>query len=177
MWWLAQRGMEMGTDCWIQNIMVPRNAWDIKLGDGVMIDRHGILLSTGDRKQVPRITIYDGVYINRFSFLDATEKIEIGAHTMIGPHCYITDHDHGFDPDEPLGRQPMDTEPTTIGTNVWVGAGVAVLKGVNIGDGAVIGAGAVVTSSVEKGAKVAGVPGRQIGWCGKRQDSEASQNS
>jgi acetyltransferase-like isoleucine patch superfamily enzyme len=156
--------MTIGANCWIQNVMVPRNAWDVELGDQVMLDRHSVLLSTGNRKETPRIQINDCVYLNRFSVLDATERIEIGAHTMIGPHCYITDHDHGFAPDELVKDQAMPSAPVTIGTDVWIGAGATVLKGVSIGAQAVVGAGAVVTEDIEPGAKVAGVPGRRIGW-------------
>jgi acetyltransferase-like isoleucine patch superfamily enzyme len=150
--------------------MVPRNPWDIELGDGVMLDRHTTLLTTGERADAPRILIQDNVYVNRFSFFDATERIEIGAHTMIGPHCYITDHDHGFAPDTLVKNQPMPSAPISIGEDAWIGAGVTILKGVTIGKKAVIGAGAVITDDVEAGAKVAGIPGRRIGWRVERKE-------
>lgn len=52
----------------------------------------------------------------------------------------------------------------SIGSDVWIGAGVVVLQGVEIGHGAVVGAGAVVTKSVEPYAVVAGVPARHISY-------------
>jgi acetyltransferase-like isoleucine patch superfamily enzyme len=99
---------------------------------------------------------------NRFTFIDASEKIEIGENSMIGPHCYITDHDHGHAVNQPVGQQPLIGSPVCIGREVWIGAGGIILKGVTIGDGAVIGAGAVVTKSVPANVIVAGVPARQI---------------
>ncbi|MCS3748873.1 acetyltransferase-like isoleucine patch superfamily enzyme [Salinibacter ruber] len=144
--------------------MIPRNPWDIELGTGVMLDRHVVLLCTGGQKAFPRIHVQDRVYVNRFTFIDATERIEIAPHTMIGPHCYITDHDHGFDPDTLVKHQPMPSAPVSIGKDAWIGAGVTILKGVSVGPKAVVGAGAVVTEDVEAGAKVAGVPGRRVGW-------------
>jgi acetyltransferase-like isoleucine patch superfamily enzyme len=87
---------------------------------------------------------------------------------MIGPHCYLTDHDHGFAPATQRDRQPFVSAPVVIGNNVWIGAGAAVLKGVTIGDGAVIGAGAVVTHDVAAGAVAAGVPARSRVALGRR---------
>jgi acetyltransferase-like isoleucine patch superfamily enzyme len=85
---------------------------------------------------------------------------------MIGPFCYITDADHGTEPNLPVPKQLMKTAPVNIDTEVWLGAGVKVLKGVTIGKGAIIGAGAVVTRDVPPGAIAAGVPARVIGQRG-----------
>ncbi len=95
--------------------------------------------------------------------IDASDRIEIGQNTMIGPFCYITDHDHGMSNDIPVNQQPLKGAPVQIGRDVWLGAGVIVLKGVVIGDGAIVGAGSVITKDVPAGAKVVGVPARQIG--------------
>ena len=80
---------------------------------------------------------------------------------MIGPFCYITDHDHGVGA-TPFAHQPLVEDPVRLGNNVWIGAHAVVLKGVSIGDNAIIGAGAVVTGNVESGARVIGVPGRAL---------------
>ena len=82
---------------------------------------------------------------------------------MIGPSCYVTDHDHGMSAGQNIALQPLRSAPTRIGNDVWIGAGAIVLKGVTIGDGAVIAAGAVVTKNVPAGAIVAGVPASTVG--------------
>src|SRR5262249_53508115 len=130
--------------------------------DAVALDDEGVLLTTGARKAKPRLHIGSGTYVNRFTMFDASDSIQIGARCMIGPFCYITDHDHGFDKEWPISDQPLIEAPVRVGNNVWIGAHAIILKGVTIGDNAVIGAGAVVTRNVGSGERVAGVPGRAI---------------
>ena len=162
--WLRLLGVHIGPRCWIQDVMLPRNPWDISLEGGVGLDRHVVLLTTGQRSTAPRIVLHRGCYVNRFTIFDASERIEVGAGTFIGPHCYITDHDHGMRKGTPVARQELTGAPVIIGADVWIGAGVIILKGVQIGEGAIIGAGAVVTKSVPPFAKMLGVPARQVGW-------------
>ena len=52
--------------------------------------------------------------------------------------------------------------PTTLGNDVWIGAGAMIRGGLKIGDGAIIGAGAVVTKGVPPYAIFAGVPARMV---------------
>ena len=81
---------------------------------------------------------------------------------MIGPHCYITDGDHGTAAGTTVGKQPMKTQPVIIEDGVWLGAGVIVLKGVTIGRNAVVGAGSVVTKNVAANSVVVGIAARPV---------------
>jgi maltose O-acetyltransferase len=156
-------GVRIGRKCWIRRIHVPRNPWDIVISDGVALDDYVVLLTTGSRGNAPRLVIDGGTYVNRFTMFDASESIEVGRNCLIGPFCYITDHDHRIELAGTIAEQPLVGGPVRIGSNVWIGAGAIILKGVNIGNGAVIGAGAVVTRHVRSDEKVAGVPARMIG--------------
>jgi acetyltransferase-like isoleucine patch superfamily enzyme len=89
---------------------------------------------------------------------DVSEEIRLGRNCLIGPLCYITDHDHGHECDRPVQEQDLVASPVIVGNDVWIGAGAIILKGVSVGDGAVIGAGSVVTRSVPPYGKVGGVP-------------------
>jgi maltose O-acetyltransferase len=157
-------GVRIGRRCWIRRVRVPRNPWDVTIEDGAALDDDVVLLTTGARGKRPKVVIGKGTYVNRFTMFDASEHIEVGRNCMIGPYCYITDHDHGTEAPGWIAEQPLVSRPVQIGDNVWIGAGAFVLKGVTVGDGAVIGAGAVVTRSVRPGDKVVGSPARVIGY-------------
>jgi acetyltransferase-like isoleucine patch superfamily enzyme len=109
-----------------------------------------------------KIVIGESTYINRTTMIDACHRLEIGAHCMIGPFCYITDHDHAFGTAHDPGAGPLISEPTYIGDRCWLGAHVSVLKGVTIGEGSVIGAGSVVTKSLPAGVVAVGNPARVV---------------
>jgi acetyltransferase-like isoleucine patch superfamily enzyme len=65
-----------------------------------------------------------------------------------------------FDRAKRMAPDAVDTGPTVIGNDVFIGVGAIVLGGVTVGDGAVIGAGAVVNKPVPPYAVVVGNPAR-----------------
>ena len=160
--WFRSLGVRIGGYVWLRRVSIPRQWSDITIEAGCSFDEGVVLLCSGPAR-VDKLVVRSGTYLNRFTMLDAHERIEVGANCMIGPHCYITDGDHGMAPGVLVSKQPMKTQPVIIDEGVWLGAGVIVLKGVIIGRDAIIGAGAVVTKSVGAGEKVAGIPARLIG--------------
>jgi acetyltransferase-like isoleucine patch superfamily enzyme len=159
--WFRLLGVRLRGYIWMRRISIPRNWNDITLEAPASLDEGVVLLCSGPAKS-DKLLIRKGTYINRHTMIDVSESLEIGEDCMIGPYSYLTDHDHGQTNDLPIKSQPLIGKPVRIGRNVWLGAGVIVLKGVTIGENAVVGAGAVVTRNVPPGAKVAGIPARQI---------------
>jgi len=157
---LRTMGMSIGRRCRLSSVDISRNPWDVELADGVALDRGVVLLTTGERLDRPRLRIGPGTYVNRNTMFDASVSITVGANVMIGPLCYVTDHDHGTAQGHPVGQMALVEAPVIIEDNVWLGAGVVVLKGVTISRDAVIGAGSVVTRDVPPGARYVGVPAR-----------------
>jgi acetyltransferase-like isoleucine patch superfamily enzyme len=67
-----------------------------------------------------------------------------------------------FDRARRMAPDAVDTGPTVIGNDVFIGVGAIVLGGVTVGDGAVIGAGAVVSKPVPPYAVVVGNPAQVV---------------
>jgi acetyltransferase-like isoleucine patch superfamily enzyme len=152
-------GMRIHGRVSLRRIEVRRHVSGIELHDGAALDRGVTLLLTGESA---RIILGPQTYVNRHTMFDASERIEVGARTMIGPFCYFTDHDHEIAPGAAPGEGPLISRPTTIGPRCWIGAHVTILKGVTIGEGTVIGAGSVVTKSLPPGVIAVGNPARVL---------------
>ncbi len=85
--------------------------------------------------------IGDGAIVNTGAIIE--HDCRIGAHAHIAPGARIA----GL---------------VTVGSGAHVGIGAVVIEGVRIGAGALVAAGAVVLQDVEDGARVAGVPAREM---------------
>jgi acetyltransferase-like isoleucine patch superfamily enzyme len=155
-------GVNITGYAWLQKISIPRNWADITIEKNAALDLGVVLLASGPPKK-NKIHIHSGVYINRYTILDAHQSIVIERNVMIGPHTYITDADHGLQKKQLIKVQPMTIRPVRIEQDAWIGAHVTILKGVTIGRGAIIGSGAVVTKNIEPYTINVGIPARKIG--------------
>jgi acetyltransferase-like isoleucine patch superfamily enzyme len=157
--WYRLLGMKIEGKVRLARIESPMRPACITLRAGAALDRDVTLLAVND---AARIVIGARCYINRHTMFDASEHIEVGDDTMIGPFCYLTDHDHIFGPDKAPNQTPLVSAPTRIGPRCWLGAHVSVLKGVTIGEGTVVGAGSVVTKDLPAGVVAVGTPARVV---------------
>jgi acetyltransferase-like isoleucine patch superfamily enzyme len=127
----------------------------------------------------PEVTIGRHTYgHDRSTFPIITEgaRIEIGAFCSIAPGVrilgggeHVTSRVSTFplnarlaDPAKRNAPDALETGPTLIGNDVWLGLGAIILGGVTVGDGAVVGAGAVVTEAIPPYAVVVGNPARVV---------------
>jgi acetyltransferase-like isoleucine patch superfamily enzyme len=158
------RALGVGIDgyVWMRRIDIPRNFDQISLAKGVALDDGVTLLAVGEATGTKKIEIGENTYINRYTMIDAARQIRIGRGVGIGPHCYITDHDHGMAPGAPVMTQPLVARPTVISDGVWLGAGCIVLKGVTVGENTVVGAGSVVVHDLPADIVAVGRPARVV---------------
>lgn len=83
---------------------------------------------------------------------------------LLGPDVFITDHNHGMNPEIAGGysRQPLIVKDVHIGEGVWLGQRVCVMPGVTIGAHSIVGANSVVTHDVPPYSIAVGAPARVI---------------
>lgn len=109
------------------------------------------------------IAIGHNAFVGPYAVIYGHGGVHIGPHALISMHCRILSSNHTMPPPDRLIRsQPDELLPTSIGSDVWLGAGVTVLGGVTIGDGCVVGAGAVVVHDLPPQSVAVGVPARVI---------------
>jgi acetyltransferase-like isoleucine patch superfamily enzyme len=110
------------------------------------------------------INLERGVFIGPYTVVYGHGGVTVGEDTLISMHCRILSSNHTVPATERRIRwEPDILEPTKIGCDVWLGAGVTVLAGVAIGDGCVVGAGAVVTKDLPPYSIALGVPAKITG--------------
>jgi len=107
------------------------------------------------------VRVGDRCSVNPFTILSGHGGLTIGNDVRIASHCVLltTEHVHG-DATRPIGAQGVESRPTTICDDVWIGTHAVILAGVTVGRGSVVAAGAVVTRDVPPGSVVGGVPAR-----------------
>lgn len=133
----------------------------------------------GEYSRVKKHAELRNVYLDDYSYVSQGSMVVgtvIGKFVSVGPGCFIGlwEHDdqvstHTFYLYETSGNFvrgyknfKKDGIQTTIGSDVWIGAGAIVKKGVQISTGAIVGAGAVVTKDVEPYSIVVGHPAKKI---------------
>ena len=155
---LRMRGARIGAKSSVGARLTVFRTKSITLGTRVEIE-HDVFLKTISGS----LTVGDYAFIGRGCEIDVALAVTIGAHTLLAPNVFITDHTHNHARARKLDEQGNRAAAVVIGSDAWIGAHAVVLAGVTIGDGAIVGAGAVVTKDVAPYAIVAGVPARVIG--------------
>jgi acetyltransferase-like isoleucine patch superfamily enzyme len=125
-----------------------------------------------DRYTFPVFTDSARVTVGAFCSISAGVRILGGGEHVKGRPSTFPFNARIFDPAKRASLDSLDTGPTTIGNDVWIGLGAIILSGSTIGDGAIVGAGAIVSGVVPPYAIVVGNPAKVIDY---RFDKETQE--
>lgn len=113
-----------------------------------------------------KINIVIGKYtdIGRRTTITSAKSIRIGDKVLIGPNCFITDHNHGYEnlEEAPLDQGVTNIRPVLIGEHVWIGTNSIILPGVVLGKHVVIGANSVVNMNIPDFCVAVGSPAKIV---------------
>ena len=157
----------IGKNCYVGRRLEMNTPKFFNLGDNVRIGHDARLAfynNFAGKVNQPSLEIGDRAYIgNHFTVLCA-DRIRIGEDALIASYVMISSENHGNDPESELvyGKQPLKTNPVTIGSGVWIGEKVSILPGVTIGEKSIIGTNSVVTSDVPPYSIAVGSPAKVI---------------
>jgi acetyltransferase-like isoleucine patch superfamily enzyme len=158
-------GAEIGASCVVRagaEVRLGSEWWcrgKIEIGDRCSLERGALVHPCGGK-----IRLGKNVYVGPYAVIYGHGGVEIGDGTLIATHGQIFSSNHQIPSvGIPIRSVPDEPLPTTIGRDVWLGAGVVVLGGVKIGDHCVVGAGSVVSRDLEEAVIAVGIPARVIG--------------
>lgn len=117
------------------------------------------------------IELGENFYANHNLVILDGGKVTFGDNVFVAPNCGFYTAGHPIDSQ----RRNQGLEyayPITVGSNVWIGAGVQVMPGVSIGSNVVIGGGSVVVRDIPDNSVAVGNPCKVI-----RAITEADQKT
>lgn len=111
-----------------------------------------------------KLTIGNNVRCTSRCRITCAGHITIENDVLIAPDVFITDHNHGMNPDTKGGYfpQPLVIKDVVIGEGVWLGQRVCVMPGVTVGAHSIVGANSVVTHDVPPFSIAVGAPARVV---------------
>ena len=117
-----------------------------------------------ERKLASKLMVGTHVRITARCRITCAGTITIGDDALFAPDVFITDHNHGMNPEAEGGYSPQDImiRDVVIGKGIWLGQRVCVLPGVTIGDHSIVGANGVVTHDIPPYSLAVGAPARVI---------------
>ena len=140
---------------------------NIVIGSNTFIGEGSELLAYKSHFERPldsHLVIGEHVRITARCRIACAGNITIGDDALFAPDVFITDHNHGMNPELEGGYSPQNITiaDVTIGEGVWLGQRVCVLPGVNVGAHSIVGANSVVTKDIPPYSLAVGAPARVV---------------
>jgi lipopolysaccharide O-acetyltransferase len=164
---LCAPGFRAGRSPRLLGLLHMRIGRNLNAGDGLWLE--SVVEYAGERFN-PQLIIGENATLSDSVHIACLRSVTIGSGLLCGSGVIITDHSHGAyrgdtqsDPAiPPAQRFLFSAGEVVIGSNVWLGDGVAVLAGAILGDGVIIGANSVVTGTIPPSTIAVGAPAKPI---------------
>jgi acetyltransferase-like isoleucine patch superfamily enzyme len=109
------------------------------------------------------IIFEDNISIGQNFHITSAGNLTIGSNTTISGNVFITNIDHDY---QEIGKLILDqkhiVKETVIGSNCFIGYGVAIQAGTVLGKQCVVGASAVVRGHFPDYSVIVGIPGKVV---------------
>lgn len=156
----------VGKDCCGKGCIIV-GAEKIKIDDEAYIEEGTEIIALNNHANMginAEIIIGKNTRIHSRTRITAAGSVTIGNNVLIAPEVFITDHNHGMNPElkEGYAKQELIIKPVKINEGTWIGQRVCILPGVTIGQHCIIGAGSVCTHSIPDYCMAVGVPARVV---------------
>lgn len=115
-----------------------------------------------DNKFFPNLKIGDNCSITGKLKILCAGNITIGNNVTFASDVFISDENHGTNPDGNYLDNKLEVKDVSIGDGSWIGEKVCILPGASVGKKCIVGAGAVVTKKFPDYCMIAGNPAKVI---------------
>ncbi|MFZ2959110.1 MAG: acyltransferase [Candidatus Ozemobacteraceae bacterium] len=107
------------------------------------------------------LTVGNNCGIGRNCAVNCVGKVVFGDNVRLGPNVMITTLNHADSKSGMICKTPC-VKPVHIGSNVWIGFGVAILPGAQIGNNCLVGAMSVINKTYPDNSVIVGNPGKVL---------------
>jgi acetyltransferase-like isoleucine patch superfamily enzyme len=153
-------GVNIGKKSFIQwNAKIERFHKSIYIGDNTIIKPYTRLCCCNKKSE---IHIKNNVSIGHFTFIYASNYIEIGNNCMIAPFNYFVDSNHRTSIEKNLMDQENVVDTIIIENDCWIGQNSTILPGSRMKEGAILGAKSLLNIEINKNEIYAGIPAKKI---------------
>lgn len=165
---LFSRFFSLGSRVSFEKGVTIQNGKYISLGNRVFLERNVTLKFleefSGYNFKKPNLKIEDNVFIGEDSIITAAKSIHIKKDVLIGPNCFIGDHDHEYrNVTVPISKQGYtNVKDIIIEEGAWIAANSTICSGVTIGKNSAIGANSVVVDSIPPFCLAVGSPAKIV---------------
>lgn len=171
-WAGGDNALQLGSDSRIyEGTRLELRGGSIAIGTRCLIHDNAVLKSGG------QLSLGDDISVSFGSCLHCSERIELGACTVLAEYVTITDSDHTPDgSDTPNAMRPIVTDPVLIEPNVLFGRSATVLRGATIECNSAFAANALVRrGSYPAGWLYAGAPAEAIHKLDERERARTAE--